>query len=55
MNRRKRGGIWAGAAAAGVAAVGAAVVTDRRVRATRTETVLDETDEAVDDLRDDRV
>ena len=42
MNRLKRGGIWAGAAAAGVAAVSAAVVADRRVRATRTETALDQ-------------
>jgi pimeloyl-ACP methyl ester carboxylesterase len=42
VNRVKRGGIWAGAAAAGVAAVSAAVVTDRRVRATRTGAVLDE-------------
>lgn len=40
----KRGGIWAGAAAAGVAAVGAvgaAVVADRRVRSTRRHVALD--------------
>jgi pimeloyl-ACP methyl ester carboxylesterase len=42
MNRMKRGGIWAGAAAAGLAAASAAVVADRRVRATRTGAVLDQ-------------
>ncbi len=42
MNRAKRGGIWAGAVAAGFAAVSAAVVADRRVRATRTQAVLDD-------------
>ena len=38
----KRGGIWAGAAAAGVAAVSAGIVADRRVRTTRRETAIDQ-------------